>query len=112
MADSTIDALPSRSAWADGARSVASTAVRRIRPVWIVAAAIVGATALGVGAAQIDAEQLEGARIVQVERTASLENALRAQQLLDARTAVQIEDLRLRAAGQLAVLDSTEGFLK
>jgi len=113
MADSTIEAIsPTAPAWVERAQQSASRVARGIRPAWVVATAVVGVSALGLVAAQVGEADLQRARTAQVERVALLETELRAQQLSDARAAIQLDDLSAQTAEQLARLASAEGFLK
>ncbi|GAA1922231.1 hypothetical protein GCM10009775_13380 [Microbacterium aoyamense] len=109
MADSTIDAIsPPTSAWFGGI----SRTIRRVKPTWLAVVAVLGFLALCVVAADAGADELRAARSQQVERVVALDSALRTQQYLDARAAIQIEDLHAQAAAQLDALASSAGFLK
>lgn len=109
MTDSTIDAISSAP---PKARARAGRIGRRITPVWLTALAMLGFLSLCVVAAEAGADDLRSAHAQQVDRAAALADALQAQQLRDARSAIQLDDLRARAAAQLEELASSEGFLK
>lgn len=109
MADSTIDAIPpAPPAWVARDRP----ALRRVRPVWLAVIAMTGFLSLCVVAADAGADELRAVHAQQVDRVAALESALQNRQLLEARAAIQLDDLRADAAAQLERLASAEGFLK
>lgn len=90
----------------------ARSARRGVHPLWLAVTAMLGFLALAAVAADAGAEELRAAYDQQVVQATALESALVTQQYLEARAAIQLDDLRAQAAAQLAQLASTEGFLK
>ena len=88
-----------------------ATAVRRARR-WAVPLALVLASAAALGGAQLADQALQRERAAQVARNVALDETLRTVQLIDARNAVLVADVKEQIARQLTELESTAGFLK